>query len=246
MTEALAEYGADAIEPTVIHESLEEAGDANAIILMLEDELKGKDQTIAELKEKLRHDSLSGLLNKATWHDELDKRIEKKEPFGVMIIDLDNFKKVNDNLGHDAGDKVLAEVGKLLNEGFRRKSDFLPNDEGDPTIKGRIGGDEFAITIDLSDRGDSFVDADQRMSQIEKHLEQIWDEYISTRPDLKKVELGISIGPAIWNSVNPVDAETLFKEADDTMYEKKRNKKIAKVRRPLGITALKSLFTRSS
>lgn len=83
------------------------------------------------------HDPLTGLANRALFHDRLLRTVDRKPRLGLLFIDLDDFKLVNDSLGHAAGDMVLREVGERL------RSCVRSND----TVA-RLGGDEFAIILE--------------------------------------------------------------------------------------------------
>ena len=88
----------------------------------------------AELRHRANHDSLTGLLNREAFDRALHETLEAGELAVVAFIDLDGFKQINDALGHDAGDQVLMEVARRLNECVR------PGD-----AVGRHGGDEFVV-----------------------------------------------------------------------------------------------------
>ena len=93
------------------------------------------------LREMAEHDSLTGLFNRQYFMTELERVVENvnrgsRQAFALLYIDLDNFKFINDTLGHMAGDQLLVEVTELLDQ-RNRKSDLLA----------RLGGDEFAILI---------------------------------------------------------------------------------------------------
>ena len=92
-----------------------------------------------ELKERASKDALSGLLNRTTAEMYISRRLEKMEPgehCALFIIDMDNFKQVNDTLGHQAGDQAIRQSARILSGLFRA------ND-----IVGRLGGDEFIVFI---------------------------------------------------------------------------------------------------
>ena len=88
--------------------------------------------------KNLRQDVLTGLLNRASLMKEVGKRLKNSGGI-LLIVDLDNFKKINDNYGHDHGDLVLIQIAEILQSCFR-KTDCI----------GRFGGDEFIIYVDTA------------------------------------------------------------------------------------------------
>jgi diguanylate cyclase (GGDEF)-like protein len=110
------------------------------------------DRATLELANQARRDPLTQLLNHQAFTDgleaELDRARRYQHGLTLVFFDIDQFKAVNDTLGHPEGDRVLREVAKLLHEG-RRGSD----------LAGRMGGDEFAVALIESepDAGDRFV-----------------------------------------------------------------------------------------
>lgn len=92
-----------------------------------------------ELQQRATIDALSGVLNRATLEQCIKKRLETVEPSdtcALFIVDLDDFKQVNDTLGHQAGDQAIRRSAQILS-GLFRASDIV----------GRLGGDEFAIFL---------------------------------------------------------------------------------------------------
>ena len=100
--------------------------------------IRNADEHISGLSDKAVRDPLTGLLNRRAFGErmveELDRVRRYGETFSLILVDLDNFKSVNDSLGHDTGDEVLAWVGRLLTE-LTRGAD----------VPFRIGGEEFAV-----------------------------------------------------------------------------------------------------
>ncbi len=91
----------------------------------------------ALLEHQAHHDTLTGLANRALFHQRLDAALrQQQDPFAVLFCDLDDFKRVNDELGHDAGDAVLRAVAGRLLACVRREDTVA-----------RLGGDEFALII---------------------------------------------------------------------------------------------------
>jgi diguanylate cyclase len=97
-------------------------------------------QQKAQLREMVQLDALTGLINKAHWHAELDLAYTRWRRGGstaaLMLLDLDHFKRINDEFGHPVGDEVLRHFAQLLREHVR---------EAD--LAGRIGGEEFAVIV---------------------------------------------------------------------------------------------------
>ncbi|NAZ87268.1 diguanylate cyclase, partial [Kineococcus sp. T90] len=93
----------------------------------------------AELRHRVGHDALTGLPNRALLHERL-ARAAAAGPAGVLLVDLDGFKRVNDTLGHAAGDALLVEVARRLRAA-------VP----EPGTVARLGGDEFAAVLPVPD-----------------------------------------------------------------------------------------------
>lgn len=151
-------------------------------------------------------DKLTGLWNRGFCERKITSHLSLANAQGaLLVIDIDNFKLVNDSRGHDCGDQVLKEVGAVLQETFR-SSDII----------GRIGGDEFLIF--LPDCSSDDVPRDR----IVQFLEAI--NAINTAADRELPLIGASIGIALA----PEDGCTfreLFKHADEALYLSKQNGK---------------------
>jgi diguanylate cyclase (GGDEF)-like protein len=151
------------------------------------------------------HDSLTGLPNRRLLEDRLNQalyRAQRREnSLAVLLIDLDDFKQVNDSAGHRAGDAVLREVAVRLT-GCMRKADTLA----------RHGGDEFVVVM-----GDIAGEAECR-AVAEKILRALAPE---VRVDDKAFTLGASIGIAMYRG-GTGDADTLLRNADAAMYRAKQ------------------------
>ena len=161
-------------------------------------------QSQKKMEQLAYYDVLTGLANRSYFRDQLRKAIAMSHrgyySFALLYFDLDEFKRINDTLGHDAGDELLKEVAKRLISRLRE----------DDTIA-RLGGDEFAVILsDIHDRAQA--------SSIAVNLQQAF---------AAPVKLGhheVSISASIGITVAPEDAseeELLLKHADLAMYEAK-------------------------
>jgi len=153
-----------------------------------------------------RQDSLTGLPNRRSFEEECDRRLtrarRKTDKFALLFIDFDRFKQINDNLGHEAGDRLLQEVAERLKK-VLRPQDFL----------GRLGGDEFAAFVE----GDV---SDEMIGQVAERLLAAVSEPMML--------LGRALAPSasIGVSVYPRDGqnrEMLLKKADAAMYKAKED-----------------------
>ncbi|MGH8221676.1 MAG: diguanylate cyclase domain-containing protein [Woeseiaceae bacterium] len=158
------------------------------------------------LRHQATHDALTGLPNRELLLDRLDQAIHGAQRHGylvgVLFLDLDNFKAINDDLGHEAANVLLRELGQRL-ESSSRAEDTVA----------RYGGDEFVLLIpDLA-----AVDDCARISQ---HISKaLGDPFLVNG---RKVQVKASVGVAIFPD-DGEDAETLLQRADSTMYRSKRD-----------------------
>jgi len=162
----------------------------------------------AELVERIaKEDRLTGLANRYTFEAMLRNNyarcVREKYQMAVLFIDLDNFKQVNDSLGHNIGDDLLREVAKRLQIAVR-ESDMLA----------RIGGDEFVVlALDIEDNKEPISIAQRIVQALKKPITvKGHDIVVST-----------SIGIAVLNDIDTNSAEDLMKCADIAMYRAKLN-----------------------
>lgn len=153
------------------------------------------------LTEQATHDQLTGLPNREWMLTQLHQRVDSNEPLAVLFIDLDDFKMVNDSMGHDAGDQLLAVIGQRLVRAVR---------EGDQVA--RFGGDEFVVL------GPGIRTSGQA-TRLANRLLQALTQPIET--DLGSIHPTGSIGVAIRNDSHG-RARDLLRDADAAMYVAKR------------------------
>ncbi|WP_317933105.1 EAL domain-containing protein [Halioxenophilus sp. WMMB6] len=164
-------------------------------------DLKNAEQ---ELKNLAFYDPLTGLPNRRFFRDHLNYRIAELSKAGgyvsVLMIDLDNFKDVNDSLGHDAGDFLLKQVGKRL-----REQVFAED------VVARLGGDEFIILLERTDR----------FEKIEQIANRILAEILQPLTiEHQRVDVSCSIGVARFPN-DAGSAEDLIHHADIALYQAK-------------------------
>ncbi|MGA7436090.1 MAG: diguanylate cyclase [Solirubrobacterales bacterium] len=166
-------------------------------------------QAEGELQHQARHDSLTDLLNRRHFISLLDDRLERgvsDRGAGVLLmIDLDDFKRVNDRHGHIAGDGVLREVARLLREELR-ESDAVA----------RLGGDEFAVLLPQADLPGAVHVAESLLQRFNESKIAI------AETDGASFVPGISIGITAL-SEEMFDAEVVLRKCDRAMYEAKRS-----------------------
>ncbi len=157
-----------------------------------------------EIKHMAFYDSLTGLANRKLFVDQLKREIHLArrtvKPIGIIFIDLDYFKTINDTMGHEAGDELLKQVASRLNECVRKHD-----------IVSRFGGDEFVIMLTNMDRADDIARiAEKIMKSFEKPLIMRGQEFF----------IAASAGVAIFPT-DGEEGEELLKNADLAMYSSK-------------------------
>ncbi len=167
-------------------------------------------QLVDKLQHKASHDELTGLLNRVGFRRHIERVLGVARPghgqVGLLFVDLDEFKQVNDAYGHEAGDELIRKAAVRL-ETVTRGSDEVA----------RLGGDEFAIVLDNVRRDDDVRAAEARVKAAFAEPFLLGDVVIS---------IGASVGGGVWPQHGQTVQE-LVRRADTAMYEDK-----AKGRRP--------------
>lgn len=169
-------------------------------------------QRILELHERLHtqamHDGLTGLLNRAAITEnlahEMDRAQRDSKPLGVVLLDLDNFKAVNDTHGHAAGDAVLREAARRMKASMRCYDKV-----------GRYGGEEFLIVAS------GCAEPDNVLTLAERVRRRIMEEAVDIGGHLLAVSC--SLGAALSSSAGKEDASSLIGRADEALYRAKAN-----------------------
>ena len=160
-----------------------------------------------QLVQRALHDQLTGLPNRMLFMDRLEQALERSARRGkfaaVLFLDLDRFKLVNDNFGHDRGDQLLVQVAERLRTCLRRVDTIA-----------RIGGDEFTVLLEeVGSAGDASLVADRIIEAFRA----------SFRIESQEIFVGTSIGIALGAPDQGTTAQGLLRNADIAMYRAKAN-----------------------
>lgn len=183
------------------HRMLDVSNKFEGTVIIFTDQTEQK-----KIEEQLRHlsfrDNMTGLYNRSYLEQECVRMASGRfNPVGFISCDVDGLKLVNDNLGHHAGDMLLNTVGQILKNCFR-----------DCDVVARIGGDEFAVLMPLSDESIVRKACQRIRSKVEEH-------------NLHNLSMPVSISIG-WTSVDLaeyMDIHAMIKEADGRMYHDKQN-----------------------
>jgi diguanylate cyclase (GGDEF)-like protein len=168
---------------------------------------------VDKVTHQAQHDGLTGLANRAVFGERMEQALatagESDEPVGLFFVDLDDFKNVNDEWGHHAGDEVLCEVARRL----------LTTVRASDTVA-RLGGDEFAIVL-------SGVEDNSVVDAAAERVLRAFDEPFLVGDD--PLRLGASVGRAVWPD-DAAELEALMRHADAEMYRAKRAARVPATR----------------
>ena len=182
---------------------IDTAGRLAGAVVIFRDQKMSR-QNVARVTHLARHDALTGLLNRAAFAEHFDQAIHlarrHKNHVGLMFIDLDNFKQVNDSLGHKAGDRLLKNLSRKLTSCVR-STDLVC----------RHGGDEFAVLLsEIKQSGDAGRVAAKMQTAAARPF------HVLDHPTSLTLSIGISVYPEDGNSM-----ESLMHRADAAMYHAK-------------------------
>ena len=159
-----------------------------------------------ELEKRTQLDALTELLNKRSTENHIRMMLEPSEKDwhcgALMMIDVDNFKRINDSLGHAAGDRVLVEIARIIRTNFRVMD-----------VTGRIGGDEFMVFLrDIADAGAALHSAQRVQAQVAAAFRELEGSV--------SLSIGISLYPQHGTTF-----EALYQAADQALYDVKNHGK---------------------
>ncbi|MBG0565839.1 putative bifunctional diguanylate cyclase/phosphodiesterase [Actinoplanes aureus] len=184
----------DAIGTNCLHDP-----DLEAVVISIRD-IGARKALEEQLSRQAFTDPLTGLSNRALFRDRLEHATARRDAgVTLLLIDLDDFKDVNDNLGHSAGDELLTSVAGRLRSGVR------PGD-----TLARLGGDEFAVLIESMDGRDASATAERLLTELRRPIE------------LGGCDIRCTASIGVAAAVGGVTAEELLRNADLAMYAAKR------------------------
>lgn len=161
--------------------------------------LSKQNNEIRKINKKLEKisstDELTQLLNRRSLEKHLNNLIKRKSAFSLLLIDIDDFKHINDSYGHDTGDKILIKLGNMI-------SNYTRSDD----ICGRWGGEEFMIILPNTS---------------ETHALRFGNRFKNTvaNYDFSQIDsLTISIGISVFNEEKDTNIQSIFKRADKSLY----------------------------
>jgi diguanylate cyclase (GGDEF)-like protein len=178
------------------------AEENKGLVSQLSVQVKEYRTRLAEAEQASNTDPLTQLANRRAFEKHLDWRIAREEPFLLIMIDLDDFKAVNDRYGHAAGDDLLKQFAGEVKAQFRALD-----------MVARLGGDEFVVIAART--------ASEGATEVERVRKWALGEYkVAHAGESVKVKLTASLGAAAWNGTET--ASELMARADREVYEAKK------------------------
>ncbi len=172
----------------------------NGYIAVIMSNISDQEKYKQELENLTVTDPLSGINNRRYFQtkivDEISRANRYKHPLSLIIFDIDFFKRVNDQHGHDVGDEVIKEYSKFISQMLREEDYFC-----------RIGGEEFSIILPHIDKGKAYKVAEKIRESVEAHKEVL--------------PITMSFGVVEYQTGE--DAEATFQRADKALYKAKES-----------------------
>ncbi len=165
------------------------------------DELKLK---LNENRQKLMFDTLTGVRSRLAYEETLDQELARwsryQEAFSFAVLDIDHFKRINDDFGHNAGDKALQIVARMMSNHIR-KTDYLF----------RIGGEEFVLLLPKTS-----------LEQATPLVEKIRASVSESKFHFKQERVQINLSAGLTSVMDADNAETIYERADKALYDAKK------------------------
>lgn len=213
LMEAVREIGDGNLTPKIALSSSDELGQ---LVLSFQDMAGNLEKSRIRIERLAYHDSLTGLPNRFQAHENLRHMIalarRSNDKMAVLFLDLDNFKRVNDTLGHQVGDQLLKEMANRLTSVLRAE-DFI-HQQTPPYVSdvlARLGGDEFVVLLSKIDSSQDAARVASRILEVMKlpfHFED------------KEIYSGGSVGISVFPD-DGTEVDDLIKRADAAMYQAK-------------------------
>ena len=189
--------------PEIVRSRIDRIIELDGLRKQLEGQVKMQSSQLESYKESSQRDGLTNLYNRSSIKQLTDTHIKQGGKGAFMMIDMDNFKGINDTFGHLVGDEVLIKFASTIKKTI-----------GDGNYAGRIGGDEFVVFLKtVSTREDVRIIASALVSNIKK-------EFFNSYVDGVSASIGIAMAPE-----DGEDFETLYNNADKSLYYVKQNGK---------------------
>jgi len=170
----------------------------------ISDRVAAEDNNRQELLKMANTDSLTGLANRRVFFENIETEVKRSQrsdsPFSILLVDIDHFKKINDNYGHSTGDKMLKEIGEIMLTCVR-ETDLLS----------RIGGEEFGVFLPDTEEEGAFWVAERICTSVAKHN-------FFVKESIMPVTCTVSIGIACNEEQKELSSSELYKQADTRLY----------------------------
>ena len=156
--------------------------------------------SVQEATRKAYTDSRTGLVNRARWNELMNTRISAAKQYAILVVDLNGLKRVNDTLGHDAGDQMILALSEILRNSLPRSSVIC-----------RWGGDEFAALLTGVNR-----------ERLDQHMQVLFANGKSYNLEHPELPVHFAVGTALSSEHPGLSQAQLFQLADEDMYRSKQ------------------------